>query len=895
MNEILETQNTGSGKIEVEPAPVMSVDDFAALVFQFQKDLFRSELNVIRKNNYLNKDEMLIGNKHYEDLRNLSMFRISSIRYRKPEDIRQALKVFYSSAHHFNFPLVYLLRKSKGEVSLYLGCRLKSNLGFTSKVESEIRFGVFRKILGKVLPGYLPGVQMEAESEKEISDVLTDVSEKMSRRHLIIGVPAERDNKNNEGASSTSKEQQGQTPPALFGIERVIDAIKDDFAIVGYSEPLTGGDVDDNRKLCAGMHDFFHLMVKCTEQVSQAIQEGVNIGVGTSSGVTISDEGTSTTTSYSPSIKKSLGMMFTRWWKGGEHARVQNTINKPGDTNSEQITKNAGINFGKTDTRSISTEKTNELARYTESILTQYLKRLDKGLGIGMWRNVTQVMAADNLTAQRVSDVLTGFLSGESSSISPVKSVIVHDEAVLPFFDLTEICKDTGNPFGREFAGVSTMVTSDELALLGPIPFQEVPGVIVEKLTDYGRNQLPLQADEKYIAIGKMIDHEEVTLKEVFINTDQIQRHCFVTGATGSGKSNTMRHLVKELWGNLGIPFLVIEPIKREYRMLKTEIKDLEVLTFGKEDCNFSLNPFDVEEELGLVPHIDNLKAAFNASMGNYSSMPYILEDIIYRAYQECGWDLETGKNIILHKLKDAGLLGHTVPIMSDLLPLVETSIKTFFPQQTDYGNSLLGALRARISSMTRGAKGAVLNRSFNSIPMEKLLSKPCVIELWPFTDNEEKAFVMALILIKLYEYRQKQDICRNDATMQSLNHVLIIEEAHRLLSKPQQSGEHSASGRQKAVEYFADILAEIRAYGQGIVIVDQIPSKLIPDVLKNTDVKIAHRLADKEDRSVLGATMNLDEEQMKDLARMDPGQAAVYFGGLRQAVKIQVNNSPLR
>ena len=269
--------------------------------------------------------------------------------------------------------------------------------------------------------------------------------------------------------------------------------------------------------------------------------------------------------------------------------------------------------------------------------------------------------------------------------------------------------------------------------------------------------------------------------------------------------------------------------------------------------------------------------------MGNYSSMPFILEDIIYRAYSKHNWDLDS-------KMKRTGFdYPHTLPIMSDLLPLVSSSIENFFPNQSDYGNSLLGALRARISSMTRGAKGAVLNSTVNAISMEELLKKPCVIELWPFTDNEEKAFIMALLMIKLYEYRQNIDISSTEKTDRKLEHVLVIEEAHRLLAKPQSSGEHSSNGRQKAVEFFADILAEIRSYGQGIVVVDQIPSKLIPDVLKNTDVKIAHRLADKEDREVLGGTMNLTQEQMKDVAKLKPGEGVVYFGGLRQAIKIKV------
>ena len=356
-----------------------------------------------------------------------------------------------------------------------------------------------------------------------------------------------------------------------------------------------------------------------------------------------------------------------------------------------------------------------------------------------------------------------------------------------------------------------------------------------------------------------------------------------------------MRHVLRGL-AEKNVPFLVIEPVKREYRELKKWIPDLNVITLGAKDGSTSLNPFDFYPELGLIPHIDNLKAAFNATMGNYSSMPFILEDMIYRAYETKDCDEES--LIQNRRLQEAGFPAFEVPIMGDLLPLVTESIANFFPNQSDYGNSLLGALRARISSMTRGAKGAVLNSrsAETAIDMEKLLSGPCVIELWPFTDNEEKAFVMALLLIKLYEYRQRQDLespIGSTEEERPLSHVLVFEEAHRLLSKPVASAEHTSTGKQKSVEFFADMLAEIRSYGQAIMVVDQIPSKLVPDVIKNTDVKIAHRLTDKEDRDVLGGAMNLTTEQSRDLGRLKPGNAIVYFGGLRQALKIRVPLSP--
>ena len=666
--------------------------------------------------------------------------------------------------------------------------------------------------------------------------------------------------------------------------------------------------VNESQAVFSAAHDFFQILAKHTEQVSKSFAEGKNWSKQRGTTRQDSEEGTNTTLHYGDAVGTSLKKMLKRWWgsegwfrgEDSQTSRKEVSINKPGVVKGTNESQTDGGSITETNQRGVTIERTNELAKLTAELIEKQLKRFERGLASGMWRHSTQVLAKKSLTANRVADILCGYLGGDDVAVSQMRSIRLPDEHQnsLPVLDLglRQIpCVESA--LGSEYSGVSTLITTDELTKICALPLHDIPGIVVEKLTDFGRNLSP-NAETQSVKIGDVIDHECETKQEVRIGYEQLKRHMFVTGATGAGKSTTMRQLLLNLYNPQGdehIPFLVIEPVKREYREMQKWIKDLQVITLGAGDCPYGLSPFAIEPEIGLVPHIDNLKAAFNASMGNYSSMPFILEHIIYKAYEACGWDLSTGENPIAGKLEKAGKSAHIVPVMEDLLPLVEKSIRYFFgdKNQSDYGNSLRGALRARISSMIRGAKGNVLNKLCNAVDMATLLKKPCVIELWPFTDNEEKALIMALIMIKLYEYRQKIDI--RDKEMigrpldRPLEHLLVIEEAHRLLAKQQSAGEHSSSGRQKAVEFFADILAEIRSYGQGIVIVDQIPSKLIPDVLKNTDVKVAHRLADKEDREVLGGTMNLTKEQIDEVARLRPGAGVVYYSGLRQAVKIKV------
>ena len=887
-NEPIVAQQVGDDNVP----PSFSRDQFLEIFEGFQKDLYREGIteslisaaitsqlskNALQKNGSVDQ----------------YCFQIKTLRFRTPEDISNALRLYYQSANRLRIPLLYVLSKENGIVTLRLGSL--QSISESHKAEKTF-FKETAKILPSVLPGFLPGTDCVVLEDNSLQD--SEVSKNYMHRRVIFGVPSEKKSQQPSQSSSDTENGPNEKKTLEFGIERVLDAVDDDFMIIGLSTPVPNKEINRNQAIFAAAMEFFHLLAKQTEQISHSLSSSTNWGQNESDTDTVNEKGTSTTYNYGDAVGTSLKKMFKRWWgkegwfRGEDMptARKTVTVNQPGNSHGHQTGRNWGGSESETEQKGVTVERTNELARQTEALLSRQMKRFEKGLAGGMWRHSTQVIAKKSITAERVANILCGYWGGNDITLAQVRSVKVSDDLTprLPVFNFgMEDLNCIDSPLGADYSGISTLLTTEELSLVAPLPLHEVPGVVVEKLTDYGRNFEETHAD-KQVKIGDVVDHENLTKQEIKIGFEQLKRHAFVTGATGAGKSTTMRQMLLNLH-SAGIPFLVIEPIKREYRGLKEWIPDLQVITLGTEDCNVSLNPFNIEPRLGLIPHIDNLKAAFNATMGNYSSMPFILEDMIYRAYEECGWDLESGKNPLMEKLAPTGTPAHVLPIMSDLLPLVTSSIENFFPNQSDYGNSLLGALRARISSMTRGAKGAVLNSTINAISMENLLKKPCVIELWPFTDNEEKAFIMALLMIKLYEYRQNIDIADDEKKDRPLEHVLVIEEAHRLLAKPASAGEHTSNGRQKAVEFFADILAEIRSYGQGIVVVDQIPSKLIPDVLKNTDVKIAHRLADKEDREVLGGTMNLTPEQMKDVAKLKPGEGIVYFGGLRQAIKIKV------
>jgi hypothetical protein len=139
----------------------------------------------------------------------------------------------------------------------------------------------------------------------------------------------------------------------------------------------------------------------------------------------------------------------------------------------------------------------------------------------------------------------------------------------------------------------------------------------------------------------------------------------------------------------------------------------------------------------------------------------------------------------------------------------------------------------------------------------------------------------MGTLIIRIVEHLRLQ---ARAGHREELRHVIVVEEAHRLL-RAGREGRASAH----AVELFASMLAEIRAYGEGLVIAEQIPAKLLPDAVKNTALKVVHRLPARDDRDLVGAAMNLDEDQSRQVVSLAPGVAAVFADGMDRPVRIRV------
>ncbi len=513
--------------------------------------------------------------------------------------------------------------------------------------------------------------------------------------------------------------------------------------------------------------------------------------------------------------------------------------------------------------------------------LTEMEKTYKIGIERGMWYYTGYFAINDSqLSSNMFGNLIKSTFSGENSRPEKMRSVYSLTADVISRFIhsgvvMIETSENSNHhPLGETAAYTfQTIINSDQLGVLASLPIKEYPGYYIDNYVEFDVSVRSRYKIEEPIPIGDIVNagREKTDIKNVYnIEKNDYTRHCLIIGITGGGKTNTSKSLLKTIWCQSHIPFLVIESAKREYWELRNlaGFEDLMVYTLGSEDpdksVRYRLNPFETLPGIALQSHIDLLLATFKTAFELYAPMPYVLESAVYAVYEDRGWDIVTNKNIY-------GLTLY--PTLSDLYDKIGYIVKNM-GYDKEVASNIRSALEARINSLMIGGKGAMLNTS-KSIPIETLLSCPTVLELEDIGDDETKSFVIGILLVQLYEYRKYQK--DKVAKAKQLQHILMVEEAHRLLKNVSEANNPTQA---KSVDFFCNMLAEIRTYGQGIFIADQIPTKLAPDTLKNTNLKIVHRTVAKEDREIIGKAMNMTDEQIDYLSSLPRGYAAVYAEG---------------
>ena len=313
-----------------------------------------------------------------------------------------------------------------------------------------------------------------------------------------------------------------------------------------------------------------------------------------------------------------------------------------------------------------------------------------------------------------------------------------------------------------------------------------------------------------------------------------------------------------------------------------TENKDILIFTLGDDNvAPFRLNPFEFFPHENITSRVDMIKASIESAFDMEAAIPQLIEAAIYKCYEVKGWNIATSKNNLYENPFADGV--YAFPTLSDLIQMTEEVVgdQDFDVRlKQDY----IGSIKARLQGLLIGAKGLMLNTA-RSIDFKDLATKNVILELEAIRNPSEKSLIMGFILTNLNEaIRANYNEFRERG--EKFKHITLIEEAHRLLSK-YEAGD--SQNKKQGVEAFADMLAEVRKYGEALIIVDQIPNKLTPEVLKNTNTKIIHKLFAKDDKEAVGNTMALNDEQKDFLSNLKPGRVILSTTGINKPLQVQI------
>lgn len=577
---------------------------------------------------------------------------------------------------------------------------------------------------------------------------------------------------------------------------------------------------------------------------------------------------------------------------GGIAGGVLNTL-IPQTQESTNFSKSKSISdttsYSESRSRSISQNVVNKHIESVSEHLFYHSKRLETGKAIGMWKVGTYLLTEKESDAKGGAMQLRSILSGQESIFEPIRitdiSDIVNPQKSFARYQSPIIRTESlvnhkvfEHPFGDHFKELKTVLTTKELSYFINFPLRSVPGIsVIDSTPEFSLNPQPKEGNDN-ITVGKMLYGGSETELEYHIPLHSLSRHTLLSGINGSGKTNTVQAILNGINGK--IPFLVIEPAKTEYvdwalkyneehpnSPIDIYIPGCKKYKTGFIPKKLKLNPFELvwlrkEQEPNVLTHIDRLKSTFAAAFPMYDILPVLMEHLIYSLYQ----------NPSTNWLNGMPIYGKTVPPTLNVMHSSINKVISDLQYEERIERNMKACLNTRISSLMRGWKGEMLNVLY-STPWEDLFEKPCVINLSYVGDDVDKSFFMALILQFLYEYRSAlAEAGLVDFNDNGCTHLTIIEEAHRVMSKC----DNQELPQYKSAMMFSNMLSEIRAYGEGMFLVDQVPTRLIPDAIKNTNLKITHRLVAEDDSKVIGESMGLSEEQRKVIAKLMTGQCIV-------------------
>ena len=327
----------------------------------------------------------------------------------------------------------------------------------------------------------------------------------------------------------------------------------------------------------------------------------------------------------------------------------------------------------------------------------------------------------------------------------------------------------------------------------------------------------------------------DLKLGEFRLKRDDLIKGVTIFAPSGHGKTNLIMQLLLEL-SRLNIPFTVFD-FKQDYRHLIRKIPNLVVLKVEWLRCNLldpppNVNRFEwLMEVANLLPYSWGF---FHWGTGSY------LTDMLMKAFNQ---------------KEDLTLF--------DIYELVKQDDITS-RRKADWHD----VLESRLSSTLRTLGKVIATKK--GYPIYKLLKLPLVIELYNLREADAKLIVSWFLAYELHYRRANRHRGR-------LYHVNVIDEYHRVVSRQHEWSEMTKEMGDSIIERQA---REFRDFGEAGIYAFQEISRIHHSVIENSELKICGNLSSWEDIEVAASSMNLKEEEVRTLDRLQVGEWLVKRRG---------------
>ncbi len=859
---------------------------------------------------------------------NLALYKISGLVFNKGENVLDRLNNVYSAMHGLNLSIVFMLHSNGKNVDFYIGTKTVND-NFSDNDD-------LTKAFEKVFVGNFPGSEISAVKPCEYNGMLQEILPEDGKNAVssLTSLPALKDDdvQNEQYVQGIEKfidAMQGEeysliiiSDPVSGGqIEKMKQGYEELYSeIAPLSEySLTLGEnkgINISNSDMEGYTDTIGKSVSKTQSFTKGITLtksesttntfGVGIGMMGNMGAMSSDStnvsknvfstlknamfggpvAMAAVSGLSQAIGANFGLNVSRSKQEGtskaknesEQVGSQDTEQKSHAIMSQQTTQK-GVTTGSSTSSMVKYE--NKLVKVFLECIDDHLKRLKECENYGMWSSAAYFISPSRETSIISASTYKGIINGEGTSLEATSINTWFNDDKTKF--INQYLRYFAHPrfydedYLSDFSAAtditpSTMLSTKELSVQCNVPYKSIPGVYVREMVGFGRNVFDNEDDDKLhigqiYHMGKVYEDHDVNLQ-----LSRLREHTFITGSTGSGKSNTTYEIIARLNGleergkltgkslKKTVPTLVIEPAKGEYKQIFGNSFNV----FGTHpDCTelLRINPFKFDKKIHVLEHIDRLIDIFNVCWPMYAAMPAVLKEAVEDAYQRCGWDLNMSANSSGYDI---------YPNFGDLLISLRNVIKSSDYSQ-EVKDNYTGSLITRVKSLANGLNGQIFTS--NEIDNHRLFEESTIIDLSRVGSSETKSMIMGIIVMRLQERRMAQGGINRD-----LQHVTILEEAHNLLKKT--STEQSIEGgnlQGKSVEMISNAIAEMRTYGEGFIIVDQAPGLLDMSAIRNTNTKIILHLPDMSDRELVGRAAGLTDDQLIELAKLPSGVAAIY------------------